>query len=75
MISRTAFCSAHPATMREARQGPIPDLVRRSGSSSMMSKVFAEHRDDALGHRGPMPRICPEADISRYPQRRSVAWP
>ena len=29
MISRTTFCSAHPAAMRAARTGPMPSTSRR----------------------------------------------
>ena len=52
MISRTAFCSAQPETMREARIGPIPDTsVRRSGAGlDDLEGIHAEGSDDALGH-------------------------
>ena len=52
MISRTAFCSAQPATIREARMGPMPETsFSRSGCASMMSKVaVAERCHDPLGH-------------------------
>ena len=52
MISRTAFCSAQPATMREARQGPMPATsVRRSGVGlDDLERALAESSHDALGH-------------------------
>src|SRR5690349_13243072 len=52
MISRTAFCSAQPATMREARQGPMPETsVRRSGPGlDHLERVLAKGGHDALGH-------------------------
>ena len=59
MISRTAFCSAQPETMREARMGPMPDTsVRRSGLASMISKVSTPKAATMrLAMAGPMPRI------------------
>ena len=52
MISRTAFCSAQPDTMREARIGPIPETsVRRSGAGlDDLEGVHAKGRHDPLGH-------------------------
>ena len=52
MISRTAFCSAQPRTMRSARFGPMPPTsFRRSGLASMISKVCSpKSGHDALGH-------------------------
>ena len=69
MISRTAFCSAQPATMRDARHGPMPDTsVRRSGSASMISKVSSPNAATMrLAMAGPMPRIWPEARYFSIP--------
>ena len=52
MISRTAFCSAHPDTMRVARIGPIPETsVRRSGVGfDDLEGIDAEGRHDTFGH-------------------------
>src|SRR5208283_1395075 len=62
MMSRTAFCSAQPATILPARNSPMPDTSRiRSGSASMTSKVFSpkaatiplgQHGTDAAHHAG-----------------------
>jgi hypothetical protein len=59
MISRTAFCSAHPATIRDARIGPMPETsFRRSGVASMMSKVASPKAATIrFAIAGPMPRI------------------
>ena len=69
MISRTAFCSAQPETMREARIGPIPETsVRRSGLASMISKVSTPKAATMrLAMAGPMPRIWPEARYFSMP--------
>ena len=69
MISRTAFCSAQPDTMREARMGPMPGTsVRRSGAASMISKVSTPKAATIrFAMAGPMPRICPEARYFSMP--------
>ena len=74
MISRMAFCSAHPATIREARIGPMPDTsFSRSGLASMMSKVSSPNAATMrLAIAGPMPRICPEARYFSMPS--AVRW-
>ena len=69
MISRTAFCSAQPATIFEARHGPIPATsFRRSGLASMMSKVPSPNAATMrFAIAGPMPRIWPEARYFSIP--------
>ncbi|GJE44617.1 hypothetical protein AEGHOMDF_3806 [Methylobacterium soli] len=59
MISRTAFCSAQPRTIRSARFGPIPPTsFSRSGSASMISKVASPNSATMrLAMAGPMPRM------------------
>ena len=71
MISRTAFCSSHPATTWPWRFGPIPGSSRsRSGSFSMISKTSAPNaRTSRAAKWGPMPRIIPEPRYFSMPSR------
>ena len=50
-MSRTAFCSAHPAAMLPARNSPMPETSRSlAGSASITSKVFSPNaRDNPFG--------------------------
>ena len=55
MISRTAFCSAQPATIREARHGADAGDLRQALRIGLddLEGVLAKGGDDALGHGGP----------------------
>ena len=71
MISRTAFCSAQPATIRAARLAPMPVTSRnRPGSCSIRSNTCSpKARTRARAYTGPMPRIMPEPKYFSIPSK------
>src|SRR3954451_4829871 len=72
MISRTTRCSAQPATMRLARQGPIPSTSRRrSGVWSMTSNTLSPKAFQLLGVDRPDRADHPGGEVSLAALQRS----